>query len=218
MASETEPQSQRVYFALIGDLVKSKEISDSDRVEFQESFKKSLATINSRNSHLASPYTLSVGDEFQALYHDCSGIFLDVIDLMIDLYPVQVRIGIGIGSITTKINQNSALGMDGTAFHNAREAIEKMGKRFDMLIEDPTKDLSFFNDILSIIVNGWYSARGSARMQVFRDTLFGMTPDAIARKHHKNPSSIYDHIKRGAINQSVNILHSIEQQLAPQAQ
>ena len=43
----------------------------------------------------------------------------------IAMEPVQVRFGLGLGQIETPINRQAAIGMDGSAFHYAREAIEQ---------------------------------------------------------------------------------------------
>lgn len=40
-----------------------------------------------------------------------------------ELYPVKLRFGIGIGEISTEINQKAAIGADGPAFYAAREII-----------------------------------------------------------------------------------------------
>lgn len=41
-----------------------------------------------------------------------------------EMYPVQIRFGIGVGGITTAINANMAIGADGPAYYRARNAIE----------------------------------------------------------------------------------------------
>ena len=42
------------------------------------------------------------------------------------LYPVKLRIGIGIGQIDTIIDTKVALGADGPVYHNARQAVASM--------------------------------------------------------------------------------------------
>lgn len=44
--------------------------------------------------------------------------------IQMEMYPIDIRFGVGVGSITTDINPNIAIGADGTAYHNARKAIE----------------------------------------------------------------------------------------------
>ena len=41
-----------------------------------------------------------------------------------DIYPVEIRYGIGVGQITTNINTDMALGADEPGFYNARKAID----------------------------------------------------------------------------------------------
>lgn len=49
---------------------------------------------------------------------------MDIISEMeIEMYPVKLRFGIGIGSIVTDINRELLLGADGPAYHNARKMI-----------------------------------------------------------------------------------------------
>lgn len=45
-------------------------------------------------------------------------------DLYFNMYPIKVRIGIGVGKISTDILEEQALGADGPAYHEARRAIE----------------------------------------------------------------------------------------------
>lgn len=40
--------------------------------------------------------------------------------------PTEIRFGIGVGRITTRINAKMAIGADGPGFYNARKAIESL--------------------------------------------------------------------------------------------
>ena len=119
--------------ALIGDIRTSREIQSRD--QFQEKLKYLLTELNQQSSTILSPYTLTIGDEFQALFEKSNGILLECVKIIAGTYPEKVRISLGIGEITTAINRRQALGMDGPAFHNARTGIEwqkkleKTGKR-----------------------------------------------------------------------------------------
>lgn len=113
--------------ALIGDIVSSKKIVD--RKEIQEKLQSILGSINSRkDTHLVSPYIITLGDEFQALFDQADNLFLDAFLILQAIYPVKIRFSYGIGTIETMINQKYAIGMDGPAFHNAREGIEELKK------------------------------------------------------------------------------------------
>jgi hypothetical protein len=114
----------RRAIAVIGDLINSKAIQN--RFEFQEGFARELADIDKWQAD--SPYTLTLGDEFQALYTQGKGLFYDLFHIRECLYPVRCRFSIAIGEITTAINRQQAIGMDGPAFHTAREGIEHLKK------------------------------------------------------------------------------------------
>lgn len=53
------------YFCVIADLVDSRLLSD--RREFQQLLKEKLKDVSAESSGLVSPYTITLGDEFQAV-------------------------------------------------------------------------------------------------------------------------------------------------------
>jgi len=55
-------------------------------------------------------------------------MFYDLFHIRECIYPVRCRFAISIGEITTPINEERAIGMDGPAFHQAREDIEHLKK------------------------------------------------------------------------------------------
>jgi hypothetical protein len=110
--------------ALIGDIIASRSIKD--RAQVQEKLNKFFLNINNSNRELLSPFTITLGDEFQALYSQADSIFKDIWKILEILFPVTVRFSIGIGNLTTKINKKQAIGMDGPAFHFARKGLDEL--------------------------------------------------------------------------------------------
>lgn len=129
------------FIAVIGDLVESKQIKD--RYAFQERLARDLKRVG--QGSLASPYTLTLGDEFQALYSSAMGLFYDLLEIRASIYPVRCRFSVAIGEITTPINPTQAIGMDGPAFHVARERIEGLKKSDNQLgiagLDSPLSEL-----------------------------------------------------------------------------
>ena len=74
------------YLALIGDIVDSKQLRD--RGKFQTTLASTLKTVSSRNATLVSPYTITLGDEFQAVYKSADRLFLDIFSILRDIHPV----------------------------------------------------------------------------------------------------------------------------------
>ena len=72
---------------------------------------------------IQSKFTLTLGDEFQALLTPSKTIFklLDHLEMLI---PVSFRFGLGYGTLTTDFNKDVSIGADGPAYWHAREAID----------------------------------------------------------------------------------------------
>lgn len=115
------------YLVIIGDIVASKEITD--RLNFQKKFTDVLVKPN-RTFHnsMISPLTLTIGDEFQAVLWEAMYLFNIMGMIEREIPSVSLRYGIGLGKIDTEINSESAIGMDGPAFHYARTAVETARK------------------------------------------------------------------------------------------
>jgi len=127
------------YIAIIGDIKKSKKFAD--RKSVQTELKKTLNTINEKYSeNISAKFMITLGDEFQGLL--CHGInAMNIIEeIQREMYPVEIRFGLGGGSITTDINSEMAIGADGPGYYKARQAIE-------FLKENEQKNKTYTSDI-----------------------------------------------------------------------
>lgn len=112
------------YIAVIGDLIDSKKMPNRPQVQVE--LEKVLSQVNRDfQEHFASPFTITRGDEFQALFYQTAPIFqiLDRIEKAFD-QTIFIRFGIGLGVILTDINPKQSIGADGPAYWEARKAIE----------------------------------------------------------------------------------------------
>ncbi|HEY0702960.1 MAG TPA: SatD family protein, partial [Candidatus Acidoferrales bacterium] len=71
------------------------------------------------------PYAITAGDEFQAILGKGASIPEMIFDLRVKFWPLRLRIGIGVGRLTEKI-QRPVNRMGGEAFQRARRAIESI--------------------------------------------------------------------------------------------
>jgi hypothetical protein len=112
--------------ALIGDLVGSSGLSASERHASQRALEGVCDRLNREREALdvLSDYTITLGDEFQALHRSAGGLWRAVQEIECALFPVAVRFAVGVGDIVTDLRPDAALGMDGPAFHGARRGIE----------------------------------------------------------------------------------------------
>lgn len=111
------------FIAVIGDIKNSKSLNM--RNEIQERLRAVLDDINIRyKKSIAAKFLITLGDEFQGLLFNGKDILEIIQDIRMRLYPVELRFGIGVGKISTRIDTEMALGADGPGYYHARNAIE----------------------------------------------------------------------------------------------
>ena len=119
-----------MYLALIADVIDSKMVQE--RFDLQKQLEKTLQKINELFKNcLASAFTLTLGDEFQALLKVEAPVFQIIDTLRSELKPTQLRFGIGLGEILTDIDPLQSIGADGPAYWNARSAINLVHQKND---------------------------------------------------------------------------------------
>lgn len=124
----TEDPNDPTFVALIGDIRGSREVDD--RKEVQEAFERVVASLDERvpEDAIASPFTVTTGDEFQALLTDATAAVEAAVSASDRFHPAGLRFGIGRGGLVTEVNPDRAIGMDGPCFHRARNAIDSAKK------------------------------------------------------------------------------------------
>ena len=181
---------------IIGDIVHSSAIRK--RSEFQKKFKRVVEELN-RRCNLASPYTVTLGDEFQAVYRDATLILDHAFTLIAKLLPHRLRISIGVGPLTTELNPRQSIGMDGPAFYVARAGIELLrasgesmcvcAAGYDVGLEDCAVRL------ISRQVHKWRSTR----WQVLRGLVNAQSVGVIAGELGMTPAAVYKNIREGSL-------------------
>ena len=116
--------------AVIGDLVGSR--LHGDQSALFDSIKKTLEQVN-LDIRPVQPLQMTIGDEFQAAYETIA----DALDacLMIRLRlasTCDVRFGIGWGEITEYDRSLAPMAQSGTAWWNAREALDIVSKNVSL--------------------------------------------------------------------------------------
>jgi len=196
------------YLVLIGDIVSSKQISQ--REQTQKILSSELQRLNAGNSHIISPYTITLGDEFQVVFSRADGVFNDAMEILSALHPVKVRFSFGVGQILTQLNREQAIGMDGPAFHNARNGIEKL-KNSDTLftvegLETPHSRL--FQESLSLVS---YTCKNwnQNRFRTFTSMVHKKEIQKIAGELHISDKAVYKTISEGNLHNILRLLDEI---------
>lgn len=148
------------YTAVIGDIIDSKK--SGDRNTIQKNLKEVLEHINEKYQDcLASKFMITLGDEFQGLLKDRNMVMTIINEIEMLMFPVQIRFGIGIGSINTDINFNNSIEIDGPAYNRARRMINTLQKKkfqyeeaysnIMLCSEDENEEIDYLiNSVLSV--------------------------------------------------------------------
>ena len=83
--------------------------------------------VHLRNKWIRLPYTVTAGDEFQAIAARLDALPRMLLDLRSRMRPLALRIGVGIGKVVGRIAP-PVNRLDGEAFRLARQAIESLKK------------------------------------------------------------------------------------------
>jgi len=199
--------------ALIGDVVQSRQVSN--RRGLQARLSRALAAVSRGNRTLASPYTLTLGDEFQAVYRRSDRMLADVLDLVVALHPVQARFAFGVGGLSTPINPEQALGMDGPAFHRARAAIDalKRDRGWWRIAAEPAEVWQPYNHILAYV--GHHASTWDAnRWRILRQRLEGVPVVQMVERIGISKVAIHKNIRVAALDEVAAICQDITQGLA----
>ena len=185
------------YFVIIGDIVSSRQIED--RAHVQTKFSAAIETLKRNNKKMfLSPPTLTIGDEFQAVLKSTTNLFLRIHQFEAEMSPVQLRFGLGLGKIDTPINTKAAIGMDGSAFHNARRAIEtaRNEKRKYVLFSSIEQEQSLAWQLIlrwiDLTLQGW----SMEKQQILILNRMGKRQKEIASLLHITQPAVSQHINK----------------------
>lgn len=185
--------------AIIGDVVASKAMAS--RAVFQRKLAKVLAGAGRDARGLASPYTITLGDEFQAVYRAADTLFADVFTIMAEIHPVRARFALGVGELATRLNPAQALGMDGPVFHQARAALTelKVDERLLRIAGAEPEAWRLANGVLNLLshaVEGW----SRNRLLVMAGLLRGRTVREIEEGMKISRVAVYKNIRTAALD------------------
>lgn len=197
------------HLVVIGDIVSSKSISN--RARFQKEFALALGDLNQSNPSIVSPYTLTLGDEFQAVYGSADGVFADLCRLKLACLPVRVRLSLAIGKISTAINPDQALGMDGPAFHAARAGIDTLkASEGEFALAGPLPGDAETRDALIELICTNLETWKPNRWAILAGLLAGATVPELARDNRITEVAVYKNIRHARLDALVPVLKKQE--------
>jgi len=194
--------------ALIGDIVASRTIKK--RSDFDGRLAAVLQQLNRRGSGLLSPYTVTIGDEIQALFSQADHLLCDTVTIQAALYPRRMRFAIGVGQLVTPVNPLRAIGMDGPAFHRARDGIQAMKKTRELyIVQGDLPNLPLINAALALVSHEMYGWKAT-RLNVLERLMSGQPVRQIAAGLNVTEQAVYKSIHAGALEKVIELFRQIE--------
>ena len=198
-----------MYLALIADVIDSKMVQE--RLDLQKQVEKTLQKMNELfGDYLASRFTLTLGDEFQALLEVDAPVFQIIDTLRLELNPTQLRFGIGLGEIVTAIDPLQSVGADGPAYWNARAAINFVHQKNDygntqIYFSSGKENQDFFvNALISsgeAIRSSWRDSQEEILLNLLKRSVYSETfsQQNLAQSLAINPSALSKRLKSSSI-------------------
>jgi hypothetical protein len=201
--------------AIIGDIALSKRIEN--REDFQSNLGKLFKKISKDSKHvLYSPYTITLGDEFQAVYRTPDLIFTDIWKIIEVLYPHRARFSVGIDILTTQINPHKAIGMDGPGFYLARDGIDNLKKYSRTIIQfysPHIENLSLINRYLTLL-SGISEKWKINTIRILNGMMNNISPEEISKQAGITKRAVYKNIHNNNLEEIMNVQDEIENLLA----
>ena len=118
--------TRRNWAAVIGDVVGSRQVASRSRL--QGHLDQALASLNTSLNPI-QPMTPTIGDEFQGMFATIDEAIEASFRLRVELMTkVDVRIGIGWGTLRTQDPRRTPFGQDGPCWWRAREALQELAR------------------------------------------------------------------------------------------
>lgn len=197
------------YLTLIGDIKESRKLVDRNAV--QRRLQTTCDELNRQADllQLVSPFTVTLGDEFQAVFTGAQQIWLCIFAIESSLYPVRVRFGMGVGGIDTEINRSQSIGMDGPSFHLARQAVTSLKSErgsYRVLGMKDSQQLALHTlDLVSQNRDSW----NKNRIDIFNYLLNGVNVASMAKSIGISEQAVYKNIRHGGLESIMGIFQGL---------
>lgn len=213
MPDVTSAVAKTLYAVVMGDIVESEQ-APSKRV-LHDHFNTAIDAANRNHADvIASPMTITLGDEFQGVVMSCGSAFKVVHDLRLCLlrHNVQCRFVIGDFKPETPINPDRAWNMLGKGLAEARERLAEKtdpnAYRF-VLGDEPASSalLDAAGSSLTFLEGGWTRTQRAHVLAHFLDRL---SVSQIANQNGTTERAVYKVLGAAHLNLYRTQLQAIE--------
>lgn len=133
-----------MYFVITCDVINSKKIE-----KFDDKLKEKIKILNDEIENIVVKFSSSRGDEIQGVLSYDKNIFRNIKILRRTLYPLKLRIGIGVGDMEKEnIDYNNSWNMNGEIFYLARNSLLNISKEKTIKTKILSEEAMRFDAIL----------------------------------------------------------------------
>jgi hypothetical protein len=184
----TRDEHGPIYFALIGDVVSSRDLPN--RAEVQRRLRAMLEQLNHElGGELVAPLKLTAGDEVQGLLARPEAVVEILVAIADALHPARLVWGLGRGTLETDLSDDISV-LDGPCLHRARESVLSAKAEGRWLVAGGIREphgrvLASLLDLVAAIRSGWtetrirYVREARSRQQQEVAALLGVSKQAV---------------------------------------
>lgn len=210
------------YFALVGDLTKSRK--QTGRRLLAEQIEDVILLVNEHFAQdLLAPLETTRGlDEVSSLLREPTHAFDIVRSVNLMLWPATFRFGLGEGTIDVWGHSGRASDMDGTAFHRAADALER-GRKSDTLFSVNIHSLPHETEglieaagrLYQAVMRDWTasSARAIRAYRPVARQTETLTQGQVAARLGQSQQAVSDAVRRGHLEELTSAEGAIRQAL-----
>jgi len=156
------------YCAFIADIISSSKNNAEERTEIQLNLEEAISKYNKKyEDSIEAKIDFSMGDQFQALFSNAGAAYTFACDFREKLFPVEFRIGLGIGDWYLNLPGKSSNMQDGSSYRHARKAFEYAHKCNKNMIINSGSEMDAYANILIAQEYAIFNAQSPARKKVF---------------------------------------------------
>ena len=182
------------YFILMGDIVGS---GEQNPLELIDGFKYLISSCNKTlHQQILSPYTITLGDEFQGIACSLSGLLDSIFYIEEErikwAYNFKLRFVGHYGEIQTPINTNIAYEMMGPGLAHARDLLSiKRQNRPRFIFDLPDQKHEQYLNRLFQVIDGIIGKWKISDYPLISDMLTDASDQEVGAKYDKNRSQIW---------------------------
>lgn len=156
------------YCAFIADIINSTKMNTQERHDVQEMLQEAVNEYNIKyKESIAVQLYFSSGDQLQALFINAPSAYKFVCDFREKMFPVQFRIGLGVGDWSLRFPGDNTNKQDGTSYRRARKAYEHAHKLNKNIVLNSESEKDAYVNVLISQEYSIFNSQSKKQKEIF---------------------------------------------------